>query len=511
MLLDDNLRTQLKDYLALMEGEVVLKVSLGDDRDSRHVEELVQELLRASPRIKAEYVTLPRTPSFQVDRPLECTGVTFAGVPMGHEFASLVLAILQVSGRAPKASAKTVQEICKLRGVYNFEVFVSLSCHNCPEVVQALNLMSVLNEGISTVTINGAVFAAEAEQRQVMAVPTVFLNGEHFASGRMELEEILAKLGAKQALPKELTDTPYDVLVVGGGPAGVAAAIYAARKNLRTAMVADRLGGQVKDTLGIENFIGMPYTEGPKLALGLEEHIKAYNIDVLTGLSAHKLSREALLELELADGARLKSKTVVLATGAQWRSLNIPGEKEFKNKGIAYCPHCDGPLFKGKNVAVIGGGNSGVEAAIDLACVAKHVTVLEFMPELKADAVLQKRLYSLANVTVLKNVKTTEITGADKVNGLTYMERDTNRTKQLAVDGVFILIGLVPNTAWLKDTLERNWMGEIVVDKHGATSLPGVFAAGDCTDTAYKQIVIAMGSGATAALGAFDYLMKLEA
>ena len=513
MLLDDNLRTQLKDYLALMEGEVVLKVSLGDDRDSRHVEELVQELLRASPRIKAEYVTLPRTPSFQVDRPLECTGVTFAGVPMGHEFASLVLAILQVSGRAPKASAKTVQEICKLRGVYNFEVFVSLSCHNCPEVVQALNLMSVLNEGISTVTINGAVFAAEAEQRQVMAVPTVFVNGEHLASGRMELEEILAKLGAKQALPKELADTPYDVLVVGGGPAGVAAAIYAARKNLRTAMVADRLGGQVKDTLGIENFIGMPYTEGPKLASSLEATVKENDVDIMPLQKAVELVPAAkpggLIEVRLENGASLKSRTVILSTGARWRQLNVPGEKEYANKGVAYCPHCDGPLFKGKRVAVIGGGNSGVEAAIDLAGIVSHVTLIEFDATLRADEVLQRKLRSLPNVVVLANAQTTEVTGdGQRVNGLVYSDRSRGASKRIELEGVFVQIGLLPNTGWLKGTLALTPRGEIVIDDRGQTSLPGVFAAGDATTEPYKQIVIAMGGGSTAALSAFEHLIR---
>lgn len=508
MILDDNLKAQLKQYLNLLESELTLKVSTSSDIASLELTELINELLFASEKIKAEYVTLPRTPSFGISRPGEEARITFAGAPLGHEFSSLVLALLQASGRPPKEDPGILEQIRNLKGEYRFETFVSLSCHNCPEVVQALNLMSVINPNISNVTINGGVFTKEAEERNVLAVPAVFLNGEFFESGRMDIAQILSKLGAAKDISFFEQKEPYDILVVGGGPAGATAAIYAARKNLRTGIVAESFGGQVKETLGIENFISVPYTEGPKLVANLEEHVKSYDIDLLTAMRAKNLRKNDLIEVELENGALLKSKTVIISTGARWRSLNIAGEKEFKNKGIAYCPHCDGPIFKGKDVAVIGGGNSGVEAAIDLACVANHVTLLEFLPDLKADAVLQKRLYSLSNVTVLKNVQTTEITGSDKVSGLTYMERETKVVKRLNVHGVFILIGLVPNTEWLQDTISRNWAGEIIVDKHGATSLPGVFAAGDCTDTAYKQIIISMGTGATAALGAFDYLMR---
>jgi len=508
MFLDDNLKSQLKQYLNLLESEIVLKVSIASDIASLELQALIDEISAASEKIKVEYVSLPRTPSFSISRLGENTGITFSGAPLGHEFSSLVLALLQASGRPPKDDPEIIDRIRKLKGEYRFETFVSLSCHNCPDVVQALNLMSILNPNISNVTINGAVFTKEAEERNVMAVPSVFLNGEFFESGRMDLEQILSKLGGEKDASYFEQKEPYDILVVGGGPAGAAAAIYAARKNLRTGIAAERFGGQVKETLGIENFISVSYTEGPKLVASLEEHVKSYNIDLMTAQRAKSLRKNELLEVELENGAILKSKTVIISTGARWRSLNIPGEKEFKNKGIAYCPHCDGPIFKDKDVAVIGGGNSGVEAAIDLACIANHVTLLEFLPDLKADAVLQKRLYSLSNVTVLKNVNATEIKGNDKVNGLTYMERDTKVVKHLNLHGVFILIGLVPNTEWLKDTVNRNWMGEIVVDKNGATSLPGVFAAGDCSDTAYKQIIISMGTGATAALGAFEYLMR---
>jgi len=511
MALDADIKAKLGEYLQLMEGDVVLKVSVGTDPVSRELEDLIRELTAMSPRIRAENATLPRTPGFSVNRPGEDTGVTFAGVPLGHEFSSLVLALLQVSGRPPKADPEVIERIKAIRGEYRFETFVSLSCHNCPEVVQALNMMSVLNPGISHTMIDGAAFKEEAEKREVMAVPTVFLDGEFFASGRMTVEDILAKLGFGPDAAAFADKEPYDVLVVGGGPAGVSAAIYAARKGIRTGLVAERIGGQVNDTLGIENLIGTKYIEGPQLAASLEQHAREYNIDLMKPYRAKRLEKKDLIELELENGAVLKAKTVIVATGARWRELGVPGEAEFRNKGVAYCPHCDGPLFAGKDVAVVGGGNSGIEAAIDLANIARHVTVLEFLPQLKADAVLQERLFSLPNVKVLTNVQVKEINGTDKVNGLTYVERDTNVTRHLELQGVFVQIGLVPNTDWLGDTVERTRMGEIVVDRRGATSLPGVFAAGDCTDSPYKQIIISMGSGATAALGAFDYLIRHQA
>ncbi|CAM4250435.1 alkyl hydroperoxide reductase subunit F [Paenibacillus typhae] len=508
MALDADIKAQLAQYLQLMEGEVLLKVSAGDDSVSQETLSLVNELAEMSANIKVEHTTLPRTPSFSVNRPGEDTGVTFAGVPLGHEFTSLVLALLQVSGRAPKAEQATIDQIKDLKGEYHFETYISLTCHNCPDVVQALNLMSVLNSGVTSTMIDGAAFKSEVESKDVMAVPSVYLNGEFFGSGRMTAEEILAKLGTGPDASELSDKAPYDVLVVGGGPAGASAAIYAARKGIRTGIVAERFGGQVMETMGIENFIGTKYTEGPKLAASLEEHVKEYEIDVMKTLRAKRLEKKELIEIELENGAVLKSKTVILSTGARWRNVGVPGEAEFKNKGVAYCPHCDGPLFAGKHVAVIGGGNSGIEAAIDLAGIVSHVTVLEFMPELKADSVLQKRLYSLPNVTVHKNVQTKEITGTDKVNGITYIERDTGTEQHVELEGVFVQIGLVPNTDWLAETLERTRFGEIIVDNHGATSIPGVFAAGDCTNSPFKQIIISMGSGATAALGAFDYLIR---
>ncbi|KGI84407.1 NADH dehydrogenase [Exiguobacterium mexicanum] len=506
-MLEADIKQQLDQYLQLMEGDVVLRVSAGDDAVSKEMLDLVNELASMSSRISFEHVTLERTPSFSVNRPSEETGIVFAGIPLGHEFTSLVLALLQVSGRAPKVDADAIKQIQNIQGTYHFESYISLSCHNCPDVVQALNVMSVLNPNISHTMIDGGAFKAEVEAKEIMAVPTVFLNGEAFGNGRMSLEEILAKLGTGPDASAFENKDPYEVLVIGGGPAGASAAVYAARKGIRTGIVAERFGGQVMDTMGIENFIGTSYTEGPKLVASLEEHVKEYGIDVMNLQRAKRLEKTDLVEVELENGAVLKSKSVILSTGARWRNVNVPGEAEFKNKGVAYCPHCDGPLFEGKRVAVIGGGNSGIEAAIDLAGIVKHVTVLEFASELKADQVLQDRLHSLPNVTVVTNAQTTEITGTDKVNGISYLSRETNETHHVELEGVFVQIGLVPNTDWL-DSVERNNFGEIVVDRHGATNVPGVFAAGDCTNSAYKQIIISMGSGATAALGAFDYMIR---
>ncbi|REK55345.1 MAG: alkyl hydroperoxide reductase subunit F [Thermobacillus sp.] len=508
MKLDADIREQLQQYLQLLEGDVVIKVSAGSDSVSRDMLDLLDELTGMSSRITVERAELARTPSFSVNRPGEDTGIVFAGVPLGHEFTSLVLALLQVSGRPPKVDDEVIERIKSIKGEYRFETYVSLSCHNCPDVVQALNVMSVLNPGISHTMIDGAAYKEEVERKEVMAVPTVYLNGEFFESGRMTLDDILNKLGVSADAAAFANKEPFDVLVIGGGPAGSSAAIYAARKGIRTGIVADRFGGQVNDTLGIENLISVKHTEGPQLAVALEEHVKEYPVDIMKSVRAEKLEKKDLIEVTLNNGAVLKSKTVIIATGARWRNLNVPGEEEFKNKGVAYCPHCDGPLFAGKQVAVVGGGNSGVEAAIDLAGIAAHVTLFEFMPELKADQVLQDRLYSLPNVTVHKNAQVKEITGSSKMEGITYIDRATGEEHHLAMDGVFVQIGLVPNTEWLEGVLERTRMGEIVVDSRGATAIPGVFAAGDCTNSAYKQIIISMGSGATAALSAFDYLIR---
>ena len=458
-------------------------------------------------------------PSFAIGLPGETPRITFAGIPMGHEFTSLVLALLQTGGHPPKVEQAVIDQIKALPGTFNFETFISLSCHNCPDVVQALNLMAVLNPGVTSTMIDGAMFQDVVNARQIMAVPTTYLNGAEFGAGRMLIEEILAKVdtGAAARAAEALGQKEaFDVLVVGGGPAGAAAAVYAARKGIRTGILAERFGGQVMDTLGIENFISVSHTEGPKLVAALEQHVKDYEVDIMTLQRAAKLvpASEAggLVEIQLENGASLKSKSVILATGARWREMNVPGEKEYKAKGVCFCPHCDGPLFKGKRVAVIGGGNSGVEAAIDLAGIVAHVTLLEFADTLRADAVLQKKLYSLPNVTVIKSAQTTEVTGdGQKVNGITYKDRATEESRHVELEGIFVQIGLLPNTDWLKGTLNLSRFGEIEIDAKGQTSLPGVFAAGDCTTVPYKQIIIAMGAGATASLSAFDHLIRSSA
>ncbi|OYW80378.1 MAG: alkyl hydroperoxide reductase subunit F [Asticcacaulis sp. 32-58-5] len=460
-----------------------------------------------------------RVPSFDIvraDNPDVAT--TFAGLPMGHEFTSLVLALLWVGGHPPKVEADVIEAVKALEidGELRFETYFSLSCQNCPDVVQALSLMSVLNPKIKHVAIDGALFQSEVETRKVMAVPSIYLNGEVFGQGRMGLEEILAKLdtGAQAREAEKINaKSEFDVLVVGGGPAGAASAIYAARKGIRTGVVAERFGGQVLDTMAIENFISVSHTEGPKLATALEQHVKEYEVDIMNLQKAVEVipasEHGGLIEVRLENGASVKSRTVILSTGARWRNMGVPGEAEYKNKGVAYCPHCDGPLFKGKRVSVIGGGNSGVEAAIDLAGIVAHVTLLEFAPELRADAVLQRKLYSLPNVTVLTNAQTTEVKGdGTKVTGLTYKDRIHDVTHDIELEGIFVQIGLVPNTEFLKGTIALSKHGEIEVNAKGETSAPGVFAAGDCTTVPYKQIVIAMGEGSKAALSAFDHLIR---
>ena len=508
MLLDNDVREKLSQYLQLMKNDILIKVSVADDSASAQMSEFVRELAGLSAKIHVEEAALPRVPSFSINKTNQDTGITFAGIPLGHEFTSLVLALLQTSGYPPKIDASLVDQIKNVKGTFNFETYVSLTCHNCPEVVQALNIMSLLNPNITHTMVDGAIFKEEVEAKNILAVPFVYLNGKPFSSGRMELEEILSKLDIKPELADLAAKEPYDVLVIGGGPAGTSAAIYAARKGLRTGLLAEKLGGQINDTFGIENFISIKYTEGPTLAANIEEHLRSYDIDVIKLQKVKTLKKAELIEIELESGASLRSKTLIIATGARWRNINVPGEAEFKAKGVAYCPHCDGPLFKGKDVAVIGGGNSGVEAAIDLAGLASHVTLLQASDKLTADEILQSRIYSKKNITVITNAKTTEIFGSEKVQGLTYLDCLQNEQKKLAVDGIFIQIGLLPNTEWLKGTLGLNAFGEIIVDKYGATNIPGVFAAGDCTDSPYKQIIISMGAGANAALSVSDYLIR---
>ena len=520
-MLDDNLKAQLGAYLERVQQPFEIVASLSDSENSREMLDLLQTIAG----LRSDKITLrtdgndARKPSFTLQRVGADNSLRFAGLPLGHEFTSLVLALLWTGGHPPKEEAETLDNIRALDGDFNFEVYMSLSCHNCPDVVQALSLMAILNPKVKTTVIEGGAFQEEVTQREIMAVPMVFLNGQMFASGKMTLAEIVAKLdtnsAAKEAAKMD-AKAPYDVLIVGGGPAGAAAAVYAARKGIRTGVAAERFGGQVNDTLAIENYISVLETDGPKFAMALEAHAKAYDVDIMNLQRAESIVPAAqpggLIEVKLANGGVLKSKTVILSTGARWRNVNVPGEQEYKNKGVAYCPHCDGPLFKGKRTAVIGGGNSGIEAAIDLAGIVAHVAVVEFADQLKADAVLVNKLKSLPNVTVHTNAQTTEITGADgKVNGLKYKDRATGEEHLVALEGVFVQIGLVPNTEWLKGTVELSKFGEIVVDAKGHTNVPGVFAAGDCTTVPYKQIVIAAGDGAKAALSAFDHLIRTPA
>lgn len=508
-MLDNETKEQLQQYLALLESEIVFSASLDESDDSKKVQEFLTEVAEMDAKIIIEGKSLTRTPSFEINRKdAEASGIIFAGLPMGHEFTSFILALLQVGGRAPKIDDNVAQQIKSIDRTLNFETYVSLTCHNCPDVVQALNIMAVLNPKIAHTMIEGSMYQHEVDEKEIMAVPTVLLNGETFDSGRMTIEQIIEKVSGPMSADEFADKETFDVLVIGGGPAGASSAIYAARKGIKTGMVVETFGGQVLETLGIENVIGTPYVEGPQLMRQVEDHVKQYDVDIMKGQRAKSIQKNDLIKVELENGAQLKAKTAILSTGARWRAINVPGEKEFKNKGIAYCPHCDGPLFKDKEVVVIGGGNSGIEAAIDLAGLAKHIYVLEFLPELKADQVLQDKLYSLSNVTVITNAATKEITGSSHVEALTYTDRLTNEEHTLNVEGVFILIGLMPNTEWLSGTVELSDRGEILVDKHGATNVDGIFAAGDCTDSAYKQIIISMGSGATAALGAFDYLIR---
>jgi NADH-dependent peroxiredoxin subunit F len=521
-MLDANLKAQLKAYLERVKLPFEITASLDDSDAAQEMLGLLRDVASLSDKITLKTDgSDARKPSFALNRIGEAPRVRFAAIPMGHEFSSLVLALLQVGGHPPKIEAELIEQIQQLEGAglegeLRFETYMSLTCHNCPDVVQALNLMAVLNPRVTSVVIDGGLYQKEVADRQIMAVPMVFLNRTLFGQGRMDVEEIVAKLdtgAATRDAAKLNAKDPYDVLIVGGGPAGAAAAVYAARKGIRTGMLAERMGGQTMDTMGIENFISVLETDGPKLAAALEQHAKQYDVEILNLQRAERLIPAAaaggLVGVQLANGATLRSKTVILSTGARWREVNVPGEQEYRNKGVAYCPHCDGPLFKGKRVAVIGGGNSGVEAAIDLAGIVGHVTLLEFGDQLRADAVLVNKLKSLKNVAIHTQAQTTEITGAHgKVNGLRYIDRASGEAKRVDLEGVFVQIGLVPNSEWLKGTLELSRHGEIVVDARGQTSVPGVFAAGDVTTVPFKQIIIATGDGAKAALGAFDHLMR---
>lgn len=520
-MLDTNLKTQLKAYLERLTKPVELIATLDDGAKSAEIRSLLNEIASFSEKVsfREENDRPVRKPSFLITNPGRHSGPSFAGSPMGHEFTSLVLALLQTGGHPSKESKSLLAQVAALDSDLHFETYYSLSCHNCPDVVQALNLMAVLNPRISHTAIDGGIFQNEITERNVMGVPAVYLNGKEFGHGRMSLAEIVGVVDSnadKRAADELNKRDAYEVLIVGSGPAGAAAAIYSARKGIRTGLMGERFGGQVLDTVDIENYISVPKTEGAKLAGSLRAHVDDYDVDVIEAQSAIKLIASAkkggVHAIETASGAVLKSRTIIIATGARWRNMGVPGEEHYRTKGVTYCPHCDGPLFKGKRTAVIGGGNSGVEAAIDLAGIVEHVTLVEFASELRADKVLQDKLRSLKNVDIIMNAQTTEVKGdGSKVTGLSYIDRKTQTSHEIKLSGIFVQIGLLPNTTFLEGAVERNKMGEIIIDAKCETSLKGVFAAGDCTTVPYKQIIIASGEGAKASLSAFDYLIRSHA
>ncbi|MEW2739439.1 alkyl hydroperoxide reductase subunit F [Providencia sp. PROV130] len=517
-MLDNNLQAQLKAYLERLTKPVELVANIDDSQKSNEIKQLLEQIATLSDKVtvREERNNTVRTPSFLITNPGTDSGLRFAGSPLGHEFTSLVLALLQIGGHPSKEAQELLEQVKGLEGEFHFETYYSLSCHNCPDVVQALNLMAVLNPNVSHTAIDGALFQNEIDERNVMGVPAVFLNGKEFGQGRMTLSEIVSKVdtNADARAAKSLTERePFEVLVIGSGPAGASAAIYTARKGIRTGVIGERFGGQVMDTVDIENYISVIKTEGAIFAGALKTHVDNYDVDVIDGQSVAKLIPAAeeggLHQIETASGGILKSRSIIISTGARWRNMGVPGEQEYRTKGVTFCPHCDGPLFKGKRVAVIGGGNSGIEAAIDLAGVVEHVTVLEFAPELKADSVLQQKARSLKNVDIIVNAQTLEVKGdGSKMTGLEYKDRTNNSVHLLEVAGAFVQIGLLPNTNWLGDTIARNRMGEIEIDARNETSIKGIFAAGDCTTVPYKQIIISAGEGAKAALSAFDYLIR---
>ncbi|GAA4699604.1 alkyl hydroperoxide reductase subunit F [Nocardioides conyzicola] len=519
-MLDDSVRSQLTSYLDLLVTPVIITTVLDESDSSHQVRELLAhfgahpliQLSESDPRDEA------RVPSFSVAAADAPARVEFAGLPLGHEFSSLVLCVLQAGGVAVKGEQSLLDAAVGLAGPLHFETYFSQSCQNCPEVVQALNALAVLNTNVTHTAIDGGTFPTEVETRGVLSVPSVYLNGEVFAQGRMGLAEIVRRLDV--AFPDQVPEAfneggHYDVLVVGGGPAGATAAVYAARKGLRTAIVAEHLGGQVLDTASIENFTSVRHTEGTQFARELEEQVRSYEIDValghrVTALTTSTDTNVDAISVLLEGGTRLTSRTVVIATGARWRTLGVPGEDAYRNRGVSNCPHCDGPLFAGKDVAVVGGGNSGVEAAIDLSMVARSVTLLEYAERLSADRVLVEAAMARPNVTIVTAAQVTGVVGDEqRVTGIAWTPTDVDDRRIVDIDGVFVQIGLLPNTEWLTEEVGLNTSGEVVVDRHGRTTMAGVFAAGDCTDNPYKQIVTAAGDGARASIAAFEYLVRL--
>lgn len=508
----------LTSYTANMQKDVTFVLQTGEHAKRQELVEFLEGVASVSERITlTERDAGLRSPvSFLLEVDGKASGVNFSGIPSGHEFNSLVLAILHASGTEMKLDDSVKAIIGNVKERLHFEVFVSLSCHNCPDVVQALNQFALLNDNISSEMIDGGLYQDVIKERDIQGVPTVYVNGELFANGKVDAAKLLEKLLERDptiAQVKSSEPMPLqDVTVIGGGPAGVSAAIYAARKGLKVTVIGEVIGGQVKDTMGIENLISVPKTTGPELTAALQTHMDDYKITVKEHFKVTEIEKGPVKTLTLSSGEQIKTRALVIATGARWRELGVPGEKENIGNGVAYCPHCDGPFFKGKDVAVIGGGNSGIEAALDLAGIVKSVTVFEFLPDLKADQVLIDQAESRPNIDILKNVATKEIVAENgKVTSIKYEHRDSGEVENRALDGVFVQIGLVPNSQFLSGVVDLTKHGEIVIDEKCRTSEEGIFACGDVTTVPYKQIVISMGEGAKASLAAFEYLLMNEA
>jgi alkyl hydroperoxide reductase subunit F len=512
--LTNDILQAVKSYTATMKKRVnfVLQTGKHDKRDE--LVKFLSEIASVSNNlelIEQETDGLLRSPlSFLIEADGVDTGIRFSGIPSGHEFNSLILAVLHASGTDLKLDDSIKSIVAHVTGEFKFEVFVSLSCHNCPDVVQALNQFAIINPNISSEMIDGGLYPELIAERDIQGVPSVYLNGELFANGKVDAAQLIEKLMQHSEAPvkSESTLPLQDVTVIGGGPAGVSAAIYSARKGLKVTLIADRIGGQVKDTMGIENFISTIQTTGPELSKSLHAHMKEYDITVKEFLTVSEVIPGDIKTIMLSSGEVIQTKVVIVATGAKWRELGIPGEKENIGNGVAYCPHCDGPFFKGKDIAVVGGGNSGIEAALDLAGIVKSVTVFEFMPGLKADKVLVDKAQAKDNITILKNVATKEvIASSGKVSAIDYIDRATDETKRVNLAGVFVQIGLVPNSGFLGDLVDKTPFGEIIIDEKCHTSTEGIYACGDVTTVPYKQIIVSMGEGAKASLAAFEYLL----
>jgi alkyl hydroperoxide reductase subunit F len=509
-MLDSGLLEQLSTVFAALENPVILKMNRSNHANQHELKEMLTELASTSTKIMIEEIATETTaPRFEIHRQEGPTGISFRGVPGGHEFSSLVLSILYTDGKGKQPDSGIIQRIKNLKGPIQLTTYMSLTCENCPEVVQALNLMATHHPDFTNETVDGGVAQDEIDTLGIQGVPSVIANAKLVHSGKIAFIDLLVQLektfGSMVTEFKPVSLGEFDVVVIGGGPAGVSAAIYTARKGLTTALIAEKFGGQVRDTQGIENLISVPYTEGAKLSAQMMEHLTAYPVKIFEHRRVKEISGDTGKRIQLESGEFLDTRAIIVATGAKWRELGVPGEKEHIGQGVAFCAHCDGPFYKGKKVAVVGGGNSGVEAAIDLANIATEVTLLEFGDSLKADKVLVEKLMALPNTTILTNAKSTQVIGdGKKVSGLEFLDRKTEKTETVSVDGVFVQIGLQPNSQFLKGYVDLTPHGEIIVDLKGRTSVSGIYAAGDVTTIPFKQIITAMGDGAKAALTAFE-------